>query len=290
MFVSDGAMKIKLIDFGMAFPISKLPQGCKLQNVGYRWITCCHCSMIVLSLPSDMFYSSALRAPEVDLGLPITQAIDVWSVGCVLFFIFTGTHIFHLKCRYQKVGQRHQTVGAFTYSLFWTCVCSIYRWSIWSSFWVNQRTACSNLASTPTSFSLRWTKRMVKNGGWTLVISGFSFTFVLALQKLRSNLCAEDIFASNVSTNSVFQTPDEYEIFSLATTMNDVSQRIASLDELTEVSSLSVDQITARLLSLWTSSISTSRCLRKSHNLNMKTSRYLNSSLNGCCVLTGVKE
>ena len=36
MFVNGETMKIKLIDFGLAFKVSKDMQGCKLQNVGYR--------------------------------------------------------------------------------------------------------------------------------------------------------------------------------------------------------------------------------------------------------------
>lgn len=34
------------------------------------------------------------RAPEVILGIPITTAIDVWSFGCILAELFTGTPLF----------------------------------------------------------------------------------------------------------------------------------------------------------------------------------------------------
>lgn len=34
------------------------------------------------------------RAPEVILGVPYTTSIDVWSLGCVLFELYTGTPLF----------------------------------------------------------------------------------------------------------------------------------------------------------------------------------------------------
>ena len=84
------------------------------------------------------------------------------------------------------------------------------------------------------------------------MISGFFFhLFFINTNTIKSNLCAEETF--HVSANSVFlyfQTPEEYEKSSDKKVARNIYQRIASLDELTEVSSLSVDQITARLLSL----------------------------------------
>uniref|UniRef100_A0A3Q4AVK2 Protein kinase domain-containing protein n=1 Tax=Mola mola TaxID=94237 RepID=A0A3Q4AVK2_MOLML len=49
--------KIKLIDFGLAHSASKITAGTKIQAVGYR-------------------------APEVMLGCPMNEAIDMWSLGC----------------------------------------------------------------------------------------------------------------------------------------------------------------------------------------------------------------
>uniref|UniRef100_A0A3Q2Y2B1 Homeodomain-interacting protein kinase 1-like n=1 Tax=Hippocampus comes TaxID=109280 RepID=A0A3Q2Y2B1_HIPCM len=56
-------LKVKLIDFGNAIPASKIKLGLEIQPVGYR-------------------------APEITLGLPYNENIDVWSVGCIMAFLF----------------------------------------------------------------------------------------------------------------------------------------------------------------------------------------------------------
>uniref|UniRef100_A0A3B4UQ47 Protein kinase domain-containing protein n=1 Tax=Seriola dumerili TaxID=41447 RepID=A0A3B4UQ47_SERDU len=48
--------RVKLIDFGLADNVSKLPTGTMIQATGYR-------------------------APEVILGLPLDQGVDIWSLG-----------------------------------------------------------------------------------------------------------------------------------------------------------------------------------------------------------------
>ncbi|TWW80482.1 Homeodomain-interacting protein kinase 3 [Takifugu flavidus] len=50
--------RVKLIDFGLAHEVSYVPQGSTIQKCNYR-------------------------APEVMLGLPLTEAIDMWSLGCL---------------------------------------------------------------------------------------------------------------------------------------------------------------------------------------------------------------
>lgn len=47
--------------------------------------------------------SFLLRAPEIALGLPFTEAIDVWGVGCVLAFLYLAQNLFHVDCKYQMV-------------------------------------------------------------------------------------------------------------------------------------------------------------------------------------------
>ena len=65
----------------------------------------------VLLLSSFLIFDSylLLRAPEIVLGLPFTEAIDVWGVGCILAFLFLATHIFPVDSEAQMVGQIPQT-------------------------------------------------------------------------------------------------------------------------------------------------------------------------------------
>uniref|UniRef100_A0A8C6SXS0 Protein kinase domain-containing protein n=1 Tax=Neogobius melanostomus TaxID=47308 RepID=A0A8C6SXS0_9GOBI len=51
--------RVKLIDFGVAIPKERAQVGKIMQPLGYR-------------------------APEVTLGLPLTEAVDMWSLGCCL--------------------------------------------------------------------------------------------------------------------------------------------------------------------------------------------------------------
>lgn len=44
---------------------------------------------------SSYVQSRAYRAPEVILGLPYDQKIDIWSLGCILFELYTGNVLFH---------------------------------------------------------------------------------------------------------------------------------------------------------------------------------------------------
>ncbi|XP_071398127.1 homeodomain-interacting protein kinase 3-like [Centroberyx affinis] len=61
--------KVKVIDFGLAIPRSECKPGSHLQ-------------------PS--FY----RSPEILLGLPFSEAIDMWSLGCVMAYLYLGFHLF----------------------------------------------------------------------------------------------------------------------------------------------------------------------------------------------------
>ncbi|XP_056241328.1 homeodomain-interacting protein kinase 1-like [Seriola aureovittata] len=86
MFVDkkDQPLRVKLIDFGEAIPASKVRLGLELQPTGYR-------------------------APEISLGFPFTEAIDVWGVGCVLAFLYLAQNLFPVDCDYQMVGHLPQT-------------------------------------------------------------------------------------------------------------------------------------------------------------------------------------
>uniref|UniRef100_A0A4W6EPH8 Protein kinase domain-containing protein n=1 Tax=Lates calcarifer TaxID=8187 RepID=A0A4W6EPH8_LATCA len=71
MFINHQSQpfKLKLIDFGLAAPVSALCPGTEMQALGYR-------------------------APEVILGLPLNEAVDMWALGCVLAFVYLGQHLY----------------------------------------------------------------------------------------------------------------------------------------------------------------------------------------------------
>uniref|UniRef100_A0A665WTR9 Protein kinase domain-containing protein n=1 Tax=Echeneis naucrates TaxID=173247 RepID=A0A665WTR9_ECHNA len=72
------SFKVKLIDFGMALPLSRMHTGTIIQIIGYR-------------------------APEVILGLPLGVAVDMWSLGCVLAFLYVGWDPIPLHCQYEAL-------------------------------------------------------------------------------------------------------------------------------------------------------------------------------------------
>ncbi|TWW65155.1 Homeodomain-interacting protein kinase 3 [Takifugu flavidus] len=61
--------RVKLIDFGIATVASTIPQGSVIQAL---------CSM----------------SPEVLLGLPLTEAVDMWSLGCLAAKLHLGISLF----------------------------------------------------------------------------------------------------------------------------------------------------------------------------------------------------
>ncbi|XP_047198358.1 homeodomain-interacting protein kinase 2-like [Hippoglossus stenolepis] len=70
--------RVKLIDFGMSFKTSGDTYGKRTQPVGYR-------------------------SPEDALGLPVSEAIDMWGLGCVLLSLYLANHPFSVSCEYQGV-------------------------------------------------------------------------------------------------------------------------------------------------------------------------------------------
>ncbi|CAB1427475.1 unnamed protein product [Pleuronectes platessa] len=50
-------------------------------------------------------------APEICLGLPFTEAIDVWGVGCVLAFMYLAQNLFSIKCEYQMMKNMVTLLG-----------------------------------------------------------------------------------------------------------------------------------------------------------------------------------
>uniref|UniRef100_A0A3P9M037 Protein kinase domain-containing protein n=1 Tax=Oryzias latipes TaxID=8090 RepID=A0A3P9M037_ORYLA len=60
--------RVKLIDFGLASKTTDIQMGTRLQNICFR-------------------------APEVILGLPLDERLDMWTVGYVLALLYTGFYI-----------------------------------------------------------------------------------------------------------------------------------------------------------------------------------------------------
>ncbi|XP_035472737.2 homeodomain-interacting protein kinase 1-like isoform X1 [Scophthalmus maximus] len=70
--------RVKLIDFGLSFMSSEDKLGKKVQPAGSR-------------------------APEVSLGLPLSEAIDMWGLGCILFYLYLARRPFAKHCQYRAM-------------------------------------------------------------------------------------------------------------------------------------------------------------------------------------------
>ncbi|XP_035469899.2 homeodomain-interacting protein kinase 3-like [Scophthalmus maximus] len=88
----DQPFRVKLIDFGLSRMTSEMGRGMTMQTLGYR-------------------------APEIILGLPISTAIDIWALGCVLAFLFISEHMFGICCEYQMVRSIVDVLGQPDYDL-----------------------------------------------------------------------------------------------------------------------------------------------------------------------------
>lgn len=55
--------------------------------------------LLMISLPFFLF-----RAPEIILGLPFCEAIDMWSLGCVIAELFLGWPLYPGASEYDQVG------------------------------------------------------------------------------------------------------------------------------------------------------------------------------------------
>ncbi|KAJ6241358.1 homeodomain interacting protein kinase [Anaeramoeba flamelloides] len=82
---NDSSISIKLIDFGSA---------CLLHNKIYTYI-------------QTRFY----RSPEVILGISYTQAIDMWSLGCIIAELFIGLPLFPGVNQYDQLSRIIQMIG-----------------------------------------------------------------------------------------------------------------------------------------------------------------------------------
>ncbi|XP_041833296.1 homeodomain-interacting protein kinase 1-like isoform X3 [Melanotaenia boesemani] len=78
--------KVKLVDFGLAALRSEFPVGAS-------------------------FLGRAYRPPEVILGLPVDEGIDMWALGCVLVELFTGQYMFSASSNYEILRNIIQLQG-----------------------------------------------------------------------------------------------------------------------------------------------------------------------------------
>lgn len=81
--------RVKVIDFGSASHVSKTVCNTYLQSRYYR-------------------------APEIILGLPFCEAIDMWSLGCVVAELFLGWPLYPGSSEYDQIR------SASHYSIFQT--------------------------------------------------------------------------------------------------------------------------------------------------------------------------
>ncbi|CAJ1081983.1 homeodomain-interacting protein kinase 2 isoform X1 [Xyrichtys novacula] len=80
-------LQVKLIDFGLAFPTSSAVQGQRKQVLNFR-------------------------APEIILGQPFSEAIDMWSLGVVMAFMLTGYTLFPANLEYDALHSMIKVLGA----------------------------------------------------------------------------------------------------------------------------------------------------------------------------------
>ncbi|XP_026076869.1 homeodomain-interacting protein kinase 1-like isoform X4 [Carassius auratus] len=78
--------RVKVIDFGSASHVSK-------------------------AICSTYLQSRYYRAPEIILGLPFCEAIDMWSLGCVIAELFLGWPLYPGASEYDQIRYISQTQG-----------------------------------------------------------------------------------------------------------------------------------------------------------------------------------
>jgi serine/threonine-protein kinase PRP4 len=88
ILVSENHALMKLADFGSAFPTDE---------------------MEITPYLVSRFY----RAPEIILGLPYNTSIDIWSVGCTLYELFTGKILFPGNSNNQMLKMAMELKGKF---------------------------------------------------------------------------------------------------------------------------------------------------------------------------------
>lgn len=62
----------------------------------------------------DHYYLFSLRSPEIILGLPFTEAIDMWSLGCMAAELYLGTLLYPGNTEYDMVSSTLSLIIRFT--------------------------------------------------------------------------------------------------------------------------------------------------------------------------------
>jgi len=69
--------------------------------------TCIRENLLKKTNIQSMYY----RAPEVIIGLPLNEKVDVWSIGCILIELYLGTPILPGTCSYDQLLKINTFVG-----------------------------------------------------------------------------------------------------------------------------------------------------------------------------------
>uniref|UniRef100_A0A3B3ICW9 Protein kinase domain-containing protein n=1 Tax=Oryzias latipes TaxID=8090 RepID=A0A3B3ICW9_ORYLA len=86
MFTDPDSVNVKLIDFGLAVETKKLSTETDIQVTPFR-------------------------APEVILGLPLDESVDMWALGVVLACVYFGNYPFPSKTEYETIRAMVQIFG-----------------------------------------------------------------------------------------------------------------------------------------------------------------------------------
>uniref|UniRef100_A0A3P9KRB2 Protein kinase domain-containing protein n=1 Tax=Oryzias latipes TaxID=8090 RepID=A0A3P9KRB2_ORYLA len=86
MFTDPDSVNVKLIDFGLAVETKKLSTETDIQVTPFR-------------------------APEVILGLPLDESVDMWALGVVLACVYFGNYPFPSETEYETIRAMVQIFG-----------------------------------------------------------------------------------------------------------------------------------------------------------------------------------
>uniref|UniRef100_A0A3P9M4K8 Protein kinase domain-containing protein n=1 Tax=Oryzias latipes TaxID=8090 RepID=A0A3P9M4K8_ORYLA len=89
MYVDEESSKIKLIDFGLAIKTKEMLTGSNIQVIPFR-------------------------APEVILGLPMDESVDMWALGIVFATMCRGDFPFPCGTEYETIRGLVQIFDEFT--------------------------------------------------------------------------------------------------------------------------------------------------------------------------------